>query len=133
MRRVLVVSAAFLLTIGCGGDDGDAGGGDALGDDPTAAECLAAARTVLDRFEVPGDVDTSDGLDDDERAAVDEAFEEAAEGYFDPNDDDHPCAAAVEAAPPEQVAEAFAGLPDDKLAVLGASAEVQFEAIEGEL
>jgi hypothetical protein len=123
--------AVAALAVGACSDDGD-GGAAALADDPTTEDCLAATETVLGRLEIPSDFDPADGVDDDERAAAEAAFEDAAAGLFDPNDDDHPCNAALDGATPEQIEEFMADVDPEVIAFLGAMAEVRFDEIEVE-
>jgi hypothetical protein len=142
----VAASAALVLALGaCGDDGGDDGSDDgrdtseeasvedALLDDPTLEECQDALRTVLERFEVPDGIDRADGFDDDERAALESSFEEAAEGLFDPNDEDHPCTDQLNSMTDEEAAAFIGQLDPEIVALLGTPAEPQFTPIEDEL
>jgi hypothetical protein len=147
---MVAASAALLLALGACGDDGgdeeDLGAGDtsddtseeasvedALADDPTLEECQDALRTVLERFEVPDGIDRADGFDDDERAALESSFENAAEGFFDPSDEDHPCTEQLNSMTDEEAAAFIGQLDPEIVALLGVPAEPQFTPIEDEL
>lgn len=128
-----VVVSGLLLAGACGDDSG--GGEGALGDDPTLEECQAALRTVLGRIEVPDGFDSSDGVDDDEREAAADALDDAAEGFFDPDDEDHPCNDRFDEMSEQETTEFMVGLDLDPevLAMLGSQATSEFTPIEDEL
>jgi hypothetical protein len=147
LGMVVVLAVGTLLMGACSDDGGDAddgsgdsggsGGGasaeEALADDPSPDECVDALLTVLGRVEVPEGFDPSDGVDDDERAAAQGAMDDASEGLFDPNDEDHPCTTVFDEISDEQGAEILGSVDPAVIAMLGSLAEAQFVPIEGEL
>lgn len=145
---MVAASAALVLALGAcsddGGDEGIDDGGDtgdevsaedALADDPTLEDCQDALRTVLGRVEVPDGFDPVDGVDDDERQAAADALDEAAEGFFDPDDDDHPCNDRFDEMSEQETEEFMLGLDIDPvvIAMLGSQATTEFVPIEDEL
>jgi hypothetical protein len=126
MRRCLaaLLIASPLALVACGDDQPDA-----LGDNPTKQECLDVTRTMLERLEVPDGVDPSDGLDDEERAKADAAFEEIAKdlGIDTADDADYPCSAATDDLTAAEVTELTEGIDPEILALLGAQAQQQFQ------
>jgi hypothetical protein len=144
----VAASAALVLALGaCGDDGGDEGRDtseeardevsveDALADDPTLEDCQDALRTVLGRVEVPEGFDPADGVDDDERQAAADALDEAAEGFFDPDDEDHPCNDRLDEMSAPEIDEFMTGLDLDPviIAMLGSQATAEFTPIEDEL
>ena len=136
---VVVVSVGALLLGACSDDgdaaesDGDGSAEEALLDDPTQDECMDALLTVLGRVEVPAGFDPIDGVDDDERVAAEEAMESAAEGLFDPNDEDHPCTAVFDDISDAEGAALLDRVDPAVIAMMGSLARSEFVPIEDEL
>ena len=101
-------------------------------DDPSVEDCQDAFRTFFDRLEIPDGFDPSDGVDEEELTEAEAAAEEAAEGLFDPSDQDHPCNEALSRCP-EETNEFMDGLDPEKIAFFGAMAQGSFEPVGDDL
>jgi hypothetical protein len=132
MRRNVVVAIGMVAAIAALGACSDDGGGSAeedLLDDPSVEDCQDAFRTFFDRLEIPDAFDPSDGVDDDELADAVAATGDAAEGLFDPSDQDHPCTEALGQMSQGEANEFIDSLDPEKVAFLGALAQGSVEAV----
>jgi hypothetical protein len=135
MRRPLLTSLAIALVVaaGCGDDGGDdtarTGNDDAaeeLRADPSKDNCLTAFETFLGALEVPEGVDTSDGLDDNEREAVNGVYAAASEeSGMSLGDEAHPCDDATADADME-IEAMFRELPQEIKDLISAEAQKTF-------
>jgi hypothetical protein len=130
---VAIGMVVAIAALGACSDDGGSLAEEDLLDDPSVEDCQDAFRTFFDRLEIPAGFDPSDGVDEDELTDAVAATEEAAEGLFDPSDQDHPCNEALSQLSPEQASEFMDGLDPEKIAFFGAMAQSSFEPVGDDL
>jgi hypothetical protein len=125
----MTAAMAAMAVLGACSDDGGGSAEEDLLDDPSVEDCQDAMRTFFDRVEIPDGFDPSDGVDDEEVAEAEAAADEAAEGLFDPSDQDHPCNAAMGSMSEEETDEFIDSLDPEKVAFFGALAQGSFEPV----
>ena len=123
--RVVVLVGLAVTVVACGDDGGS--NEDALSDDPTFEECADATATALEGFDTSG-LDPSDGFDDAERALAEGRFDAMAEDrpFLA---EDSPCSTVLSNATDEQFAAFAERLGPELVAILGATAQQEFEEI----
>jgi hypothetical protein len=129
----VVAAIAALGALGACSDDGGGSAEEDLLDNPSVEDCQGALRTFFDRVEIPDGFDASDGVDEEELAAAEAATDEAAEGLFDPDDDDHPCNVAMDTLSEDETNEFIDSLDPEKVAFFGAMAQSSFEPVGDDL